>query len=181
MLQLCKIHVALCCCYNDANIAMYQQAFLKQGLYRIISVNPRIAPSVYIITKKGYASCAGHFPPCFQIHSCPFPVLPVFQDLHFPGSLNKWFLRRFGKREALLDYVGVGKRSGQVFCPLLLCFWWLLWHWLCSLHNTSSHGIIIPIYFRFTRQPLRGSSSHEMAHLEPWQHSVLLTLHSFKW
>lgn len=97
--------------------------------------------------KKGTYFLCWSFPSLLS-DSCPFPVLPVFQDLHFPGSLNKWFWRRFGKREALLDYVGVGKKNGQVFHPLLLCVWWHLWHWLCSLHNTSSHGIIIPIYFR---------------------------------
>lgn len=145
------------------------QAFLKQSLYSIVSMTPPTAPSVYIITKKGYTSCAGHLPACSQIHSHSSLVLPVSQDQHFPESLHKWFLSRFGKWEALLDYLGVGERSSQGILPSPSLLWWHLWHWLCSLHNTSSHGIIIPIYFRSHkiaterfRLPVDGSAS------EPW-------------
>lgn len=45
---------------NDINIAIYLQAFLKQGLHHLIFMNPPTAPNVYIIRGKGYASCAGH-------------------------------------------------------------------------------------------------------------------------
>lgn len=86
---------------------------------------------------------------CLLSDSFPFFLSSALsQDLHFPESLHKWFLSRFGKWEALLDYLGVGERSSQGILPSPSLLLWHLWHWLCSLHNTSSHGIIIPIYFR---------------------------------
>lgn len=141
-------------------------SFSETGLYCIVSVNPRIASSVHIITKKGYTSCAGHFPPYSQIHSCPFRFCLYFRICISQGLLTSGFWEGLAKGSpAGLCGSGKEKWSGILCSPPLLL--------VASLAlavfppRTSSHGIIIPLYFRSHKTATESSSSHEWFILSP--------------